>query len=391
MMLVDVTDSDAVRGAHDGRGFVLAMTHLGVVSAATFMVSPAIVDGLVQHAGFSEQWAGCVAAAELIGAVLFGVAVVMSMRRINWRHLAMAGVALAVFGNVLSLWSQGQIALLCARFLAGAGAGVLGPLAWGALALTRRPEFNFGVLVSACMLFGALGIYMLPNAFSRFGLGGYFDFLAVYTATALLAILRLPRGGASGTATTGAAVGMFAAPGAVLTLCAFGIYAVGIGAIWAYLSLIGAHSGLSEQAVANAVSLSQVVGIGGSLAASALATHLSRVTLLAASLVLGAASILLLQVPNVLVFTAGAVLFNTLWNFVLPFLTGLLGALDPQARLVALSQPLQSAGYGLGPLIAAVLVGWLGYVSLISFCSALLLSTLVLVIGPARAIAVERK
>jgi hypothetical protein len=77
------------------------------------------------------------------------------------------------------------------------------------------------------------------------------------------------------------------------------------------------------------------------------------------------------------------VAFNALWCFVLPFFVGTLGAISPGGRLVALAQPIQAAGYGIGPLVAAVVVGWAGYPALVGLATGLLIASLLSILPAA--------
>lgn len=355
---------------------------------------PGFVHGLVHHAAFSEQWAGYVASAEHVGALIAGLCATALLRLVAWRRLAAIGIALYVAGNLAGLITETSSEFAMVRALAGLGSGLMIPIVWSALGTTRRPEFNFGILIAASQLFGAVAIFLLPLIFATGGIRGYCTSFAALGLAAVWCLSRLPAGrdqtrdsasrddrsvepadvprSASGPARIG------------IGIASFGLYTLAIGGLWAYLSLIGAAAGLDERTVANAVTISQIAGLFGALAASFASIRIGRQRLLVVGLLASAVGAGAVGAAHsAATFTLAVVAFNALWCFVLPFFVGTLGAISPGGRLVALAQPIQAAGYGIGPLIAAVVVGWSGYPALVALSAGSLLAALLTIMPTA--------
>jgi len=135
-------------------------------------------------------------------------------------------------------------------------------------------------------------------------------------------------------------------------------YNLAIGIAWAILFLVGVGAGHSEQAVANALFLSQLTAVGGALASVFLAERLGRWASIAAGVLVGAACIaILMGKPSLFIFTLGVCGFNFLWNFVLPFILGAVGDFDLKGRMMSAAIATQMVGLGAGPLIAGALIG----------------------------------
>jgi MFS family permease len=72
----------------------------------------------------------------------------------------------------------------------------------------------------------------------------------------------------------------------------------------------------------------------------------------------GAAAIALtLGAPSYGEFLLTLIVFNTLWNFALPFILALAAALTPSGRLISVAIAFQMIGLAFGPLAAGELLG----------------------------------
>ena len=101
------------------------------------------------------------------------------------------------------------------------------------------------------------------------------------------------------------------------------------------MSLVGIEAGISEQTVANILTISQILGIGGALVAFFLEFRVGRLLPLQASIIGAAIGIsLILGQPTLVNFAVGACLFNLLWNVTQPYLVAMLAAYDSDNKLV---------------------------------------------------------
>lgn len=107
------------------------------------------------------------------------------------------------------------------------------------------------------------------------------------------------------------------------------VYNLAQGIAWTNLFLIGIAAELKEQRVANPLFASQVVAIGGALAAITLAERVGRMRVFVAGILGGVACIgMLIGNPTLIVFLLAACGFNFLWNMVMPFILGAVNEMD---------------------------------------------------------------
>jgi len=185
-------------------------------------------------------------------------------------------------------------------------------------------------------------------------------FFALFCATGLYFVRFLPNSGAAvDVPDTGVS---FAASLKVISLGAILAYNIGIGIVWAYLFLVGLEAEMAEQAVANALTMSQFLGIAGAFLAVVLEVRFGRILPLAFGVLGGAASIyLLIGDIDGAIFWFGVCGFNFLWNLSMPYLLATLADFDHRGRIVVHGVSMQFIGFAVGPYIASQLLGVGGY------------------------------
>ncbi len=345
----------------DSFATLAAIVFLGTLGPAMFIVQPGYIEGLVRYAAMSEEGAGWVVAAEMFGIAISAVLVNLTIRRFNWRVLALAAVLLSLLGNALSLGQQDLDWLRLARFVTGLGSGALISLSFLMMGLTRRVDRNMGLIVVSVLVYGALGLFALPTVFAAWGLDALMWFLAAFSLAGLGCIGRIPR--FPQTHPVHAETKSQASPLSRWTLLAGVLaYNLAIGLVWVYMFLVGIEAGIAEQSVANVLGISQFFGVGGALLVVMLETRINRLVPLIISILAAAAGIaLLLGEPVFALYALGVCLFNTAWNVTQPYLVALLAAFDWDGHLVSLGITMQLVGYALGPTAAAALLGPAGY------------------------------
>src|SRR3569833_2936976 len=131
-------------------------------------------------------------------------------------------------------------------------------------------------------------------------------------------------------------------------------YFIAQGVAWAYLFLIGTAGGLSEQKVANALTLSQVSGVAGALLPAMLGSRFGRWRPLTIGIAGGAvALVFLIGHFEYLPFTFWVCVYNFFWNMTHPSLLGSMASFDRRGRVVVYAVALQMLGLAIGPALAA--------------------------------------
>jgi hypothetical protein len=180
-------------------------------------------------------------------------------------------------------------------------------------------------------------------------------FFAAFCAIGLAFVRFLPDSGAHGE--TGVAQTHYSSALKGVTLAAILSYNVGIGIVWAYLFLVGLEAGMTVQAVANALTVSQFLGIAGAFLAVVFELRLGRLLPLAIGVIGGAASVYYL-VGDIggAEFWIGVCGFNFLWNLSMPYMLATLADFDHRGHIVVHGVSMQFIGYAAGPSIAAALL-----------------------------------
>ena len=252
-------------GADERRSLVSAIL-LGVVGPEVFIVQPGFVQGMVQYLGFDDRAAGHVASAEMFGIAATTVAMTFAAHRFNWRRVVAWSLAIMVVANVACTLVRDVKAFAALRFAAGVGAGGLISLSFAAIGLTRRPDRNFGYLIMWVLTYGAFALLAMPTAYRVAGFAGVLWFFALFPLITLPWLRYFPVSGENTVQVEKDAVDL---PGSAkgLALAAMFAYFLAQGVVWAYLFLIGIAGGLTEQQVANGLTVSQFAGIAGALGA----------------------------------------------------------------------------------------------------------------------------
>lgn len=342
-----------------------AMVGLGVIGAlGTFSFLPLVVSQAIAGLGMSPRAAGVLAALEM-GAG--GVATFLAsfvVHRVNRRRIALLGLALIVAGSLLSQSVHHYAVMALGRTVTGFGEGSLIAAVIASMAGTRLPERNFGLWTIANMAAASLLLFVvMPAVTAKWGIAGVFSAYACLAIPgfALLAWYPQYAQGVSASPSVRAGAG---GPRVAIVLCLAAILLSHLahGGIWAYMERFGAASGIAAAVTARALGYAAFAGLIGGIVVTALGTRCGRVIPNAAALVLSAASALLVAVAHTpAVFIAAAMCFYLAWVFGLPYLMGIISALDPQGRAATLGIVMQNAGLAAGPVAAGILAGSLHY------------------------------
>ncbi len=343
----------------NSRRSIIAIVYLAVVGPCVFILQPGFVQGLVENLGLTEQQAGFIASAEMFGLATTTVLLSFISSKITWRKFVAICIVVCVLGNLASLGQTDFNTLAGIRYVTGLGSGGIISLTFTMMGLTERSDRNFGYIIVWVLTYGAFGLLLMPMAYTTVGMNGLLVFFAAFCAVGLTCVRHLPDSGEH--VATGENTRTFSLPIKGSMLAAILSYNIAIGIVWAYLFLVGLEAGMAEQAVANALTVSQFLGIAGAFLAVLFEVRLGRLLPLAIGVIGGAASVLYLVGDiGAAEFWIGVCGFNFLWNLSMPYLLATLADFDIRGRMVVHGVSMQFIGYAVGPAIAAQLLGF-GY------------------------------
>ena len=355
---------------------------MAVIGPAVFIAQPEWVKGLVLYGGFSEQQAGGIASAEMWGMLLTTVAMTYLAARIDWRRAFSWALLVVVIGNLMTIVVAGMPSFVVVRCIVGLGSGVIVTLSFAVVGLTANPDRNFGYLMLWVLLYGTIAMPLIAWLYTVIDLAGAIIFFAAVSVCGLPFVRFLPATG--GKAETDASdARRLSTAQTCMALGAMLTYFLGLGAVYAYVSLIGLTTGASEQQVANSVALSQVAGVFGALTAVALAARVNRAIPLSLAIIGGIVAMWLLGDPKShFVFAVSVALFVYAWNVAHPYLLAAMASFDATGRIVVYAVALQTLGLAVGPLLGAAVISEGNYTGTALVGIALFAATLILIVPP---------
>lgn len=370
----------------NSRGTIASAIILGTIGVLAFIVQPGLVQGFVVELGLNEAEANDLAFSEMLGVAIATYVVAFLSRSLNWRVLVTLALCLAAAGNVASASESLAAWLGTSRFITGLGEGAIISLSFTVVGLTTKTERNLALYLVLLLTYGAFGLWLMPIAFDTIGLDGIFTGWSVLTLLSIATVPYLPTSSDSSAQVRPSArtIGL---PMVVIAMLGVLAYNSAIGIAWANLFLIGMEIRPDEQAIANALLISQFVAIGGALAAVFLEVRLGLRKPIIAGIFGGAASIaLLLGEPGYAVFILSVGAFNFLWNFVLPFILTAVSDMDERGDIMTNAIAMQMTGLGFGPFIAArILDAGGGFTAILSTTIGLLIASFFILLIPMRA------
>jgi len=341
---------------------IIAALLLGCVGVFAIMAQPILVEVLVNRGGFERSLAGKITAVEVLGTALGPVLAMAWMQRVSWRLAAAFALLVVIGGNLVSTMLSDTSLLMALRFFVGLlGEGTAFALAIGIVGGTEQKDRNFAFLIAAQVTLGVAFFLALPLP-REAGVSGVMLPLAGLALVALATVGWVPHTGQGGHGHGGAtAAGSSSAP-AYAALVVMLVWCTGLGAMWAFIKLIGIEltcSGCDDQAkaaaaiaVGQALGLSTALAVAGALAAAALADRIGRIPPVAVALLVQITMVLLLKGHmGWAQFAATTATFQIFWNLNGPYMMGTVALGDGTGKVSPLIPTAQIGGFFLGPVI----------------------------------------
>lgn len=321
---------------------------------ASLLVAPGMVGGMVSLLGFSPLEAGLVISAELGAMAIASILATLWLHLVNWHTAFRVTIMLSIIGNAASFTFTSHLDLVLARFLTGVVAGISAAIVVATIGMTRDPDRTFGYWFGGQLLFGALGLALLPHIFRAGGYGMVYLIIASLLIGLLFGVRYLPAHSPARQEKREHRSPIFFY--ALVGLSAAFIYQTGEVGVWVYFERIGNAAGLSIHTVAYSLSIATIFGLAGSLTAAAVTTRWGRALPLTcgATLSLVGMSLLMMQL-NGLLFLGIASVFSFGWYFTLPYILASIANADPSGRMVVWGNSTLGFGVAAGPVFAGTL------------------------------------
>ncbi|MBD2837784.1 MFS transporter [Pseudomonas sp. JM0905a] len=333
-----------------------AIVVFAAITSAVLLTAPAIATRLAVELGLTPEQIGNLFSIELGAMSLATLPSFWWLKRVDCRRAALIAALLFIAGNLASAATASYLPLAALRFVTALAGGSLMVLCLSCAATLPNPSRAYGFWVLGQLVLGAIGLSLLPRLFEAYGMGVVYLLLAALTVLGLPLVRAFPaahrapeRPARNGSASR------WKVAAAVLGL--LGFY-VALSAVWTFIGAIGAQAGLNAQASGDILAIATLMGIAGAGCATLIGERLPRTPLLCSGFgLMVAATLLLLDQPQLARFAVAVLLFKFTWTYVLPFILASLVELDESGRLMSLSNLVIGSGLALGPAMAGRLLG----------------------------------
>ena len=364
---------------------IVAALIIHTIGPQTVLLLPGFVQGLVEYVGFTEADAGFIASAEMIGMTCATIAMMFLVGRVNWRHVFAISLLLLIVGNIASIFITDMYLFCALRFITGIGGGFIVSLSYTVFGLTAKADRNFGLGIFFVLVYSAVVYPFLPWIFGSFGMPGLLLFFAAFALVGLPFVHMMPVSGEEHREIDENARHIdWNRKG--MALAGMFIYFVAAFAVWTYLFRMGINAGITEQEVANSLSVSQFLGMAGSFTAALLGARYGRGLMLTLGITGTALPLaFLFGAPGALAYLVIVGVFQYAWNMSHPYLLAAMASFDPTGKMVVYATAMQFLGVSAGPAAAAMLVREDSYRGVLILGIALFLISLALILPPVRA------
>lgn len=342
----------------ESRATLAALIVIGTGAMTSATLSPVMLGLYIDELRLTASQASLALAAEngayALGLLFFYLILHLARRPV----LAATGLAIMIATSLLTAKAGGFVPLLAIRAAFGLAMGFTASAVFAAYAGRADPQRVWAIATFVNLAYAAVLLSLSGWIAQTFGLAGI---VAVLALTALIGLLcaRLippapaaPPAEATGIAAArGRTINLPATCGALALLC---LYA-GHTTLWSFQERMGLAVGLNRSQVGLLLGISVLGAIAGALLSMTAGQRFGQRgpnALAFAGLIVSA---LLLAVPDMTAYVAGAVIVKTAWFFGLPFILGAIAKLDRSGRWSSMGAAFLALGSAVGPAIGATL------------------------------------
>lgn len=358
-----------------------------LATAGLFYVNimPALIDGLIEGLGFSNQQAGFVGSANVYGAALGALSAVFLVKRLPWRSTSVLLLLGLIATDLLSIVLTQPTTMIGVRFMHGCIGGALVGVGFAVISRTTEADRTFGYLLTVQFGLGGLGLMYLPGLVPEYGTAMLFVSLIAFSVVTLLMLPFLddyPPAAAPPPVTDGSGGINFTLLG--LALGALFLFQAANMGIYAYIIGMAKAYGLGAEFISHTLGIAAWIAIAGSVLVILMSTRFGRLwpLVIAIGLTVGGTWILRYSELPAMFWIANVGVGIT-WAFVISYLLGMCSEFDTSGQMAALGGFASKMGLASGPMVAALVLGDDKYALLINIAVVALVLSLVLVVRPA--------
>jgi DHA1 family inner membrane transport protein len=356
--------ADGIAAGSDLRILLLGCL-LYVAGSAIFYVMPAYLTFVGNRLSLNAEQIGSLASVESLAIGITSLSSPLWIARLDRRFCILAGILVCALGNLATAYSSSFNAVLASRFLLGLlGEGVILTMSFPVLASVRNVDRGFAIALTAVTAAGS-AITAIASSLNRL-----LPVLGLLAPLILIAVAILPFMDRSRPRPRPRpqVVGVAAKPSipaerrsidwlAMLALVAQMIWFAAPGAFWTFAEQVAIDKGASTGTAELALSLSQLVGLLGSVVAAMVGDRWGRLRPIIVGTIGMAVSAVVYQFCD---GEVGLVLFLStfyfFWNYAVVYQMSFIAYFDHAGRYTIMMPAAQVFGLSIGPLCAGRLI-----------------------------------
>ena len=332
----------------------------GCISLMSLLVLPAMVGVLVDESPLTEEQAGLAASIGFMGAAAIAFVMAFRMHRLDLRRTAMLAFLLAALGDASSGFMVNHPALfMLIRFMTGVAGGAAYTAIVAAFAREKQVDRGYGIFITLQFIVSGLGLYLVPVYSPWLSVTGLYLIFAALDLAGSVLCHWLP--GRAKLASAGKALrselSVLLAKATLLGAMGFALFEAANTAQFTYVERYGVALQLSDHQVGLAMMIGSLAGIPGAFTIVLTGSRFGRSGPLTLGIVIAMIGLwVMISAGEFSAYLAGSVLLGFSWAFCLPFIQGLLAALDRHGSAVAAGSASSTIGGAMGPGLAALIV-----------------------------------
>jgi len=358
-----------------------------LTSAGLFYVNimPAIVSGLIEALGFTNQQAGNVASSNMYGAAAGALFIVFLIKRLNWQLVSVLLLSGLIAIDLFSITLSDPTTLLIVRFIHGFVGGMLVGIGFSLIARTHEPDRTFGVLLFVQFGLGGLGIMFIPGMVPEYGTQILFYSLIAFSLVTFLMLPFLPDYAIAPEKKKQTSKAGIKWTPLGLTLATIFLFQAANMGLFAFIIGLGEHYGLGLDFITTTLGIANWLGLAGAGLVIAIGSRYGYLKSVLAGIVFTAVGIWALLYSTIpWIWIASNCLIGITWGFTISYLLGLASRFDASGQMAALGGFASKMGLASGPVITAMLLGEDNYELIIMIATVVMLLTAITIWLPAR-------
>ena len=360
-----------------------------LASAGLFYVNimPAIVSGLIEALGFTNQQAGNVASANMYGAAAGALFIVFLIKRINWRVASTILLSTLIVIDLLSIKLSDPTTLLFVRFLHGFVGGMLVGTGFSLIARTLQPDRTFGVLLFVQFGLGGLGIMFIPGLVPEFGTQVLFYSLVAFSVATFMMMpflpdYAIPAKKEQQKQTAGNGIQKLPL---ILTLATIFLFQAANMGLFAFIIGLGEYYKLEMGFISTTLGIANWLGLAGAGLVIVIGSRFGYLKSVLAGITFTALAMWLLLYSNVpWIWIVSNCMIGITWGFTIAYLLGLASRFDVTGQMAAMGGFASKMGLASGPVVTAMLLGEDNYELIIMVATAVMVIAALTVWLPSR-------